>query len=158
MTVLSSTATLEGAQADGSRWCREVHTIPDGTTVEFYYSTPPGFTQANAIAAARAADVADWLAAREAEDNIERDGPPSLVHQTPVQFAVRLREYVRSGERERACQLAWWLLRRIADGHITDAQARAAFGLTVAQWTNFKSSTLIPRSNAWASMLAAEGA
>ena len=125
--------------------------------MEFYYSTPPGFTQADAVAAGRAADVAEWLASREAEDNIGRDGPPSLVHQTPEQFAKRLREHIRSGDRERACKLAWWLLRRIAAGDITDSQARAAFGLTVAQWTNVKSNILTPRSNAWAAVLAAGG-
>ncbi len=157
MTVVSSQVTYEGAQADGSRWCREVHAISDGSEVVYTYLTPPGFDAAP-VALARAARVAEWLADSEAAENVERDGPLTMVHQTGAEFAARLREMVRNVSRERACYIAWWLLRRIAAGHVTDAQCRAVFGMTTTAWNTFKTNTLTPRSNAWAAIIAAGGA
>lgn len=156
MPVTSSLATFGTAQRDGSRWCDEVHAVSDGSEVRYGYWTPPGF-DAQAAANARAALVDEWLADNEALENVERDGAPTLLHQTGAQFAARLREMARQGTRERACMIAWWLLRRIAAGHVTDAQARTAFGMTSAAWTSFKTATLTPRSNAWAALIAAGG-
>jgi hypothetical protein len=159
MAVVSSLATLEGAQKDGSKWCREVHSISDGSNVQFYYLVPAGTTQAavNATATARAAQVASDLADSEAQANVDRDDVPTLVHQTAAQFAARLRAKFLNGGQAVACQLAWWLLRRIAAGQITDAQCRTAFGLTAAQWTTVKTNQLQPRSDAWTAVLAAGG-
>lgn len=156
MPVTASQTTFDGAQRDGSRWCHEVHTCTGGGEVRYGYWTPAGYDPA-AVTAARAAQVDAWLADTEALENVERDGAATLVHQTAAQFAARLREMARQGTRERACYLAWWLLRRIAQGHVTDAVARTAFGMTTTAWTTFKTATLTPRSNAWAAVIAAGG-
>jgi hypothetical protein len=62
----------------------------------------------------------------------------TLKHQTAAQFAARLRERYRNAEREDAAKIARWVARRLAAGDITDAQMRAAFGLTTTQWSNLK--------------------
>ena len=157
MAVTSSTATFEGAQRDGSRWCSEVHVMSAGQPVIYRYLVPAGTTQSsvNAIATARAAQVATDMADMEAAANYARDAAPTLLHQTAAQFAARIRERFRAGTQTEACQIAWWLLRRISAGHVTDAQCQTAYGMSAAQWTTFKSGTATPRSNAWVTVLAA---
>ena len=61
-----------------------------------------------------------------------------LKHQTVQEFIARFREAYRNGERERICQLARFILSRIAAGDITDAQCRNAFNLTTQQWNALK--------------------
>ena len=61
-----------------------------------------------------------------------------LKHQTAEQFVTRLREAYRNSERERLVLIAKWLLARIQAGDVTDAQCRAAFGLSVTQWNALK--------------------
>ena len=61
-----------------------------------------------------------------------------LKHQTGAEFVARFREAYRNGERERIVQLAKWLLSSIANGDVTDAQCRTAFGLNVTQWNALK--------------------
>lgn len=61
-----------------------------------------------------------------------------LRHQTAAQFAARLRARFRSASRLEAARIATWVMDRIAAGDITDAQMRAAFSLTTAQWTALK--------------------
>lgn len=155
MPVTNSSFSLDHAQADGSRWVREIHTLPEGVRELRYLLAPGG--DAQAIMQGRVASVNDALADAEEEANYERDGPLSLNEMTAAQFASRLRARYRDSNREDTCRLAYWLLRRIAAGQITDAQCRNAFGLTTTQWTNFKTNTLSPQSNAWAAVIAATG-
>lgn len=61
-----------------------------------------------------------------------------LKHQTKEQFIQRFRQAYQNGNRERLAKLANWLLNRIADGDVTDTQARNAFNLTVTQWNTLK--------------------
>ena len=61
-----------------------------------------------------------------------------LRHQTPQQFAQRLRARFRAATKAEAARLATWIMDRIDAGDITDAQMRAAFGLTTTQWTAVK--------------------
>lgn len=61
-----------------------------------------------------------------------------LRHQTAAQFAARLRARFRSASRLDAARIATWVMDRIDAGDITDAQMRAAFSLTTAQWTALK--------------------
>lgn len=157
MPVTGSAFTIEGAQADGSRWCREVHTVAGGGTVDFYYLTPEGFDPTSTMNG-RVAVVNEMLVEQEASANLDRDGALTSVHITGAQMIVAFREEVRNATRERACYLAWWLLRRIAAGHVTDTQARNAFGMSAVQWTTFKANTVTPRSNAWTTVLEAAGA
>lgn len=62
----------------------------------------------------------------------------NLKHQTASQFVARFREAYRNADRQRLARLAKWLLARIAEGDITDTQARNALGLTVTQWNTKK--------------------
>lgn len=155
MAVTSSSYSLDPEQVDGSRWCREVHTVVDGVR-ELLYLLAPG-DDPQSIMQGRVTAVNDALADEEEMANYERDGPLTLNEMTAAQFASRLRIRYRNSDRTDTCRLAWWLLRRIAAGHITDAQCRTAFGLTTTQWTNFKTNTLTPQSNAWAAVIAATG-
>lgn len=122
----------------------------------FTYFAMPG-DDIQAVANGRAVSLLDTLADAEALANVERDGAFTLNHQTGAQPAARFREMVRAASRERACYLAWWMLRRIAQGHTTDAAVRSAFGMTSGQWTTFKSSKVQPRADAWTAVLAATG-
>lgn len=81
----------------------------------------------------------------------------NLNHQTPTQFAARLRERWRNSSREECCRIAWWIIERLNAGDVTDTQLRNAFGLTVTQWNNLKTNKLIPMHDAWAAVLVAEG-
>lgn len=157
MAVTSSTASFDGPiQADGRRQVREVHVLTGGgEMVLSYFAAPEDNIQATATA--RAASVLAGLADSEALENVERDGAFTLNHQTGAQFAARFREMVASSSRERACYLAWWLIRRIAQGHVTDAAVRSALGMTAGQWTTFKAAKVQPRADAWAAVLAATG-
>lgn len=62
----------------------------------------------------------------------------TLKHMTATQFAARLREAYRNGERARLVIIARFILARIAAADITDAQCRTAFGLTGPQWNALK--------------------
>lgn len=156
MPVLSSSLVMDGpVQADGSRWCVETHQT-HLEPIELRYLAAEG-TDCQAVMVGRVAALNTQLADAEEHANYERDGAPTLVGMTAAQFASRLRQRFRSSSREDTCRLAYWLLRRIAAGHITDTQARNAFGLSSAQWTTLKANKLQPRSDAWAVILAATG-
>ena len=64
--------------------------------------------------------------------------PIVLHHATGAQLAAAFRERFRAATGLEAGRLARWLLSRITDGTWTDAQVRAAFGLTVTQYNQLK--------------------
>lgn len=66
------------------------------------------------------------------------DNALSLKYQTKTDLAQRFREMYRAASRETAARMAYWLVERIVSGDFTDAQVRAAFGLTSAQYTTAK--------------------
>lgn len=61
-----------------------------------------------------------------------------LKHQTRAQFITRVRQAYRDGDRDMLLRIARFLLNRIQAGDVTDAELRAAFGLTTTQWNNLK--------------------
>lgn len=61
-----------------------------------------------------------------------------LRHATGAQLAAEFRKRYREATGLEAGRLARWLLDRITDGTWTDAQVRAAFGLTVTQYNQLK--------------------
>ena len=156
MAVVTSTFILGHVQHDGRRWVHEAHTLHNAVEMVFAYLADMASDYA-AIMAARLPEIAEMLAEQESRDNLDRDDAPTLVEQTAAAFRTRMREAFRHADRERACYLSWWLLRRIAAGHITDTQARGVFGMTTTQWATFKTNKLQPRSDAWAAVLAATG-
>jgi hypothetical protein len=157
MAVTSSVFAQESLQKDGRRWVTETHTLTGGATVPVRYLLAAA-GDASAIMAARAPIIAAQAVEDEAVANMNRDGALTTIQQTAAQFAARFRQEVASADKQWACYLAWWLLRRITAGNITDAQCQTAFNMTATAWTTFKTNTVTPRSNAWAAMLAAVGA
>ena len=157
MGLVSSSFALETVvQPDGSRWCTETHVLSGGVIRACQYLSASGLDNA-AIMAGRGAVIAELIRRQEIIDAVLVDAPVALIQQTITQFLVDLRARYKASEKAEACYLAWWLLRRIADGSITDAQCAAAFGLTAPQWTNAKTNTLSPRSANYAGSIAATG-
>ena len=83
--------------------------------------------------------------------------PLVLKYQTKDQFVARLRADYAQSVGDYTTKLATCILGWIADGSLTDAQVRAAFGQTVAQWAQFKQATLTPQANARAADRGAKG-
>lgn len=79
-----------------------------------------------------------------------------LKHQTRAQFLARLREDYRGSERDRTVHLGDRVLAMIGSGDLTDAELRAAFGLSVAQWAAAKA-RMQTRVNARQTIRAAVG-
>lgn len=157
MPIVSSVHTVGHAQRDGRRYVREQHTDHLGVVHVFEYLWD-GLADRDAISLARAARLATNLAVQEYVARVTEDGWAGVLqHQTAAEFAAKLRAEYRISTRERLCYLAWWLLRRIAEGTFTDNQVRNAFGMTVQQYTTFKTEKLIPAHDRWAGVLAAEG-
>lgn len=61
-----------------------------------------------------------------------------LKHQSIAEFITRLREEYRNSSGDWAVQLASFITSRIQAGDLTDAELRAEWGLTVAQWNQLK--------------------
>jgi hypothetical protein len=134
----------------------ETHQVQGRSPVTLIYYAPSGFnpaTQTTPRATAMNAQLQD----EEAETNFNRDAAPLTAELTMTEFLQRVRQVYQSSTRADTCRIAWWLLRRIAQGHITDAQCQTAFNRTAPQWTNFKANTLTPQADAWAALLAATG-
>ncbi len=79
-----------------------------------------------------------------------------LKHQSRGQFLTRLRADVRDSTGARTVHLADRIIAMIDAGDLTDAELRAQFGYTVAQWNAAKArfNTLI---NARRTLAAAQG-
>lgn len=158
MPVTASSFTYDGpAQLDGSRMVIERHQCSGQPDVVFTYFAPAGFDPSTVLNG-RAAQVNQALTDAEASANMANDAAPATAEQTMTAFLQAMRAAYKASDRADTCRLAWWLLRRIAAGQITDAQCQTAFGRTATQWTNFKTNTLTPQSNAWAAVIAATGA
>ena len=61
-----------------------------------------------------------------------------LKHQTAEAFIARVRAAYRDGNRDTLVKIARFILARIQEGDITDAQCRTAFGLNTTQWNTLK--------------------
>lgn len=65
--------------------------------------------------------------------------PIILKHQTVEAFVARVRAAYREGDPVTLVKIARFILARLQANDITDAQCRAAFGLSGPQWTALKS-------------------
>lgn len=157
MAIVSSSHATGHAQRDGRRYVREEHTDHRGAVHVFEYLWD-GVANRDAILAARAGRITEALAAAEYAARIAVDGwDGALQHQSPGEFADKLRADYRISARERTCYLAWWIIRRIAEGSFTDNQVRNAFGMTVQDYTTFKTTKLQPAHDRWAGVVASAG-
>lgn len=156
MSITSSVYSTGHEQRDGRRYVREEHTDHLGVLHVFEYLWD-GLADRDSIMGARAVRLAHNLAVQEYVERVSFDGwTGPLQHQTAAEFANKLRFEYRESKRERMCELAWWLIRRIAEGSFTDNQVRNAFGMTVTQYNAFKT-RLQAAHDRWAALLLAEG-
>jgi len=156
MSIVSSTLTLGHAQVDGRKYCTERHTDSGGAVHLIEYLSAVG-ADTNAIMLARVPRIEADLADGECVRVLSVVASLVLSHQTAAQLASKVRERYRTASREQLAQLAWWLIKMINAGFLTDAQVRTAFGMTTPVFTTFKSTKLVPAHDAWAAVLAAVG-
>lgn len=155
MTIVSSTAAAGHAQKDGRRYVQEIHTDHLGAEHRYEYLAAQD-ADIQSILTTRAGALAILLAEREYREHIETDGWSALEHQTGAQFAARFRAEYQSASKARCAYLAWWIIRRLANGDVTDAGVRNAFGMTVTQYNAFKARMQTLHDH-WAAVLAATG-
>lgn len=159
MGIASSQFVLDShAQADGSRYCKELHTDTTGRVyVVGPYKLPAGQGDAEAQVRldARAVKLAASLAGTEFDDVLARGGSAAVLsHQTALQFADRfwsaLRSAYQTDNKLVFARMVWWLYNRVQAGDFTSNQVRLSFNaaysrsLDSAQWTSFVQNTLLP--------------
>jgi hypothetical protein len=64
--------------------------------------------------------------------------PLNLKHQTRAEFRRRLRADMRDSIGSRTVHLADKIMAMVSDGDLTEAEMRAEFGFTAAQWNAAK--------------------
>jgi hypothetical protein len=62
----------------------------------------------------------------------------NLKHQTPAQFAARLKARFKAAEKYEKARIAAWMYDRVQAGDITVARIKSAFELTDPQWLTFR--------------------
>lgn len=89
---------------------------------------------------ARAAALAVTLADVEAQQKVEIDANPAPFRfQTASEFAQRLRAFYKVASDLQCAKIATWILNRLDDGSVTDAQLKNVFNLTDQQYATLKS-------------------
>ena len=146
MAIVSSTVVAGPLQKDGRRYVTETHTDGvGGKHVRMYLAAAGADHQA--IANARAPLIAEEIAQEEFMMILARDGAIVPKHQTLDQLVQRLRVYFRSSERFECARVARWLVVHLEGGHIMDTPARTAFGMTLVEWTAFRTKMDVLRGN-----------
>ena len=129
--------TVGHAQVDGRRYVVEVHSDAQGEFSRVEYLAAIG-ADTDAIATARNAALLIEHADAEALAAVDVDRAPALRFQTGAEFLQRLRQFYREAGAERCARIARWIIRRLDAGHVTAAQLRSVFGLTVQQWNTLE--------------------
>lgn len=157
MSIVSSTHVVDAhEQADGSKWVLEKHTDDIGAVHTAQYLAPEG-TDYVALRTARAARIAEAFADSEYQVKSRVVAALNLRWQTNGEFAARFRAEYKDAVRERVHELSWWAVEMVNAGHLTDAQLRNAFNMTVNQYNTFKTDKLVPRHDRWADVISAAG-
>ena len=138
MPITSSTYTLGPVQADGRRYCEERHTDHTGFVHVIEYLASVGVDPA-AVLAARATALPEIFKERELRYAVF-DAPWDYALQwaNNSDLSAWVRAAYKSESRETLAKIAKRILEWITNGRYTDAQVRAAFSLTSAQWTTLK--------------------
>ena len=138
MAITGSVLTLGSVQVDGRRYVVETHSDSQGVCAVIEYLAAIG-ADYNAIMADRAIALNSSLADQEARSKVQADtNPTPFRFQTGLQFLNRLRAFYQQATQLQCAYLANWILNRIADGSVTDAQLQNAFNLTSGQYTALK--------------------
>jgi hypothetical protein len=155
VSIVSSTFAVGPAQRDGRAYVTETHTDNIGIAHVVNYLAAVG-TDYAAVMSARAPLIAVQIADAEFVDNLNRTSGFTLNYQTKAELASRFRAAYRGATRDVAASMAYWLIERINDGTVTDAQVQAAFGLTTTQYNAMKARATTLHDH-WAAVLVAVG-
>jgi len=137
MAIASSTIIFSLTQADGRIRTIERHITDAGTIRDIFYDAAESDDR-NAIMAARASVIWQQILNEECESFIRFDIAPVFVNATKAILIAYIRQAYRDGNDGRLVAVARWLLNRISDGTVTDAQVQSAFGLTSGQYATLK--------------------
>lgn len=137
MAIVSSTNVVDGPQVDGRCYVMEDHVDNVGKHYIVNYLADIAADYAT-IMANRAAAITAQLIATEIEQALQVDANPTLVYAAKTDFVPVLRAAYQRSVQAECARLANWILNRIAQGWVTDAQVQTAFGLTSGQWTTLK--------------------
>jgi len=153
--IVSSVFRLGVKQRDGRVRVHELHEDSAGGAHGFDYKALPSADH-QAVMLARVPRIEAALAEAEFLEALDSDGWKPLVHQTPAQFAARLRARYKDSSQIECAKLAKWILDHIDAGYFTDAQVRNAFGLNVTKWNAPKAKMSDLRAK-YESLLSARG-
>lgn len=142
-------------QKDGRCYVVEKHTDSLGNVYPIEYG-PVGKIDYQTVMDARAVQMGIQIADQEADALWSNGVWKAPTQQTGAELAARFRAAYKDASQLRAAQMAWWLIERITAGDITDAQARNAFGLTLAQYTPLKA-RMTTLHDQYAAVMAARG-
>ena len=137
MAIASSSIILQYAQASGKTRIVELHVTDAGTQRKFIYDADE-LTDTAAVLAARAIAVWQQIQDEECQSFINLDIPPKFIDATKSYLISFVRNAYKNGSNGQLVAIARWILNRINDGTVTDAQVQAAFSLTAGQWTTLK--------------------
>lgn len=137
MAVTVAAAYSGPTQSDGRRYARETYSEGGSVVQVLDYLAAAGLDIA-AIATARLTSVSNALADKESSDATQVDRAPVLRFQTGSQFLDRLRALYRVSSNLECARLARWIANRVDAGDVTVTQIRTAFGMTLVEWTAFK--------------------
>jgi len=146
MAIVTSTHTLGTVQVDGRRYVTEDHVDEFSRHHLAEYLAESGADYVG-IRTARAVAIGRWLIDHEIEAALQVNATPSLEYATKSDFAPVMREAYRSSTKVGCGYLANWIINRITEGWVTEAQVRTAFGLTAGQWTTLKAKMMTLRDN-----------
>ena len=129
--------TVGHAQTDERKFVLEVHSDAQSEFARVEYLADP-LADFNAIATARNAQLLLSAADEEVQTAIVNDSPATLRFQTIDEFLVRVRTLFGNSQSGETCRISKWIIRRLQDASITEAQLRTAFVLNAARWNTLK--------------------
>lgn len=137
MAIVSNSFSLGIVQRDGRVNVVEVHTDNTGATHRIEYLGNPNNDHA-AVMTARAITLDEQLKASEVERILSALSAPVPRYVTKAALLLVWREQFRDARRERAVQLAKWILDHLDAGEWTDLQLRSLFGVSAANYSTLK--------------------
>lgn len=155
MAIVSSSHTLGTVQANGRRYVREDHVdqLARHYLIEYLAAIGADYV---AIRTARAVQLSAQLIAQEIDAALLIDANPTLEYATKNDFVPVLREAYRRSERDECARLATWIINRVNDGWVTEAQVQSAFGLAAGPWATLRAKMIALRTD-YISVQAAAG-
>lgn len=155
MAIVSNSFSLGIVQRDGRVNVVELHTDNTGATHRIEYLGNPNDDHAT-VMTARAITLDEQLKASEVERILSALSAPVPRYVTKAALLLVWREQFRDARRERAAQLAKWILDHLDAGEWTDAQLRILFNATITQYNAIKARLVDMRAQ-WNELQTAQG-